>query len=144
MRSGFRVLPLTLALLLAAATSWAQEKKERPGAPGDMPAHIHAAHTFLMAWGKGNWGEAKAVAAEKVTLKIGDKEFTLDLAGGKAEAILVFPFKGLSTVRVEGKVKGVTVEEIAVKAGEAEKRGTGALTLEEKDVKFLVTGVAVE
>lgn len=144
MRSGVRVLPLTLTFLLIATPGWAQEKKEKPPAPGDMPPQIQAAQTFLLAWGKGNWDEAKAVAAEKVTVKVGDKTFTLDPAGGKAEAMLVFPFKGISTVRVEGKVKGVTVDELGVKAGDAETRGKGTLTLEEKEGKFLVTAVAVE
>ena len=144
MRSGLRGLPLIVALLVAAATGWGQERKEGSAAPGDVPAHIQAASAFLIAWGKGDWEAAKSVAVEKVTVKVGDKELALDLAAGKAEAIVVLPFKGLSTVRVEGKVKGVTVEEIALKVGEAEKRGKGALTLEEKDGKFLVTGVAVE
>lgn len=135
---GARALPLTLSFLLAAAPSWSQEKKP------DLPAHIQVVQTFLLAWGKGNWDEARAVSVEKVPIKVGDKEFTLDLAGGKVEAVLVFPFRGISTVRVEGKVKGVTVDEIGVKAGEIEKRGKGTLTLEEKDGKFVVTGVAVE
>ncbi len=144
MRPGAYVLPLTLALLMAIVPSWAQEKTEKLARPGDMPAHVKAAYTFLVAWGKGNWEEAKTVAAEKVTVKVGDKEFTLDLPGGKGEVALVFPFKGISTVRVDGKVKGVTVEEIGLKTGNTEKRGKGTLTLEEKDGKFLVTGVAVE
>lgn len=139
---GARPLLLTLALLLAAVPIWSQEKK--PATPSDLPAHIQAAQTFLMAWGKGNWDEARTVSAEKVPVKVGDKEFTLDLTGGKAEAVLVFPFRGISTVRVEGKVKGVTVDEIGLKAGETEKRGKGTLTLEEKDGKFVVTAVAVE
>ncbi len=144
MKSDVRVLLLAVALGLTLLPGWAQEKKESAAAPGAPPAHIKAAHTFLMAWGKGNWDEAKAVAAEKVTVKVGDKEFTLDLAGGKAEAVLVFPFKGISTVRVEGKVKGVTVDEIGLKAGATEKRGKGTLTLDERDGQFRVTGVAVE
>jgi hypothetical protein len=135
---------LALAFLLAVAPSLAQEKKEAPPRPGEIPAHIQAASTFLLAWGKGDWSGAKAVAAEKVTVKMGDKTYVLDVAGRKAEAALVFPFKGISTVRVEGKVKGVTVEEIGVRVGEAEKRGKGALTLGEQAGKFLVTGVAVE
>jgi hypothetical protein len=144
MRTGLRVPLLALAVFLAAVSGLAQEKKGEPARPADMPPHIRAAYTFLIAWGKGEWNAAKAVAAENVVVKVGEKEFTLDLATGKAEATLVFPFKGLSTVRVEGKVKGVTVDEITLKAGETEKRGKGALTLEEKGGQFLVTGVAVE
>jgi hypothetical protein len=41
-------------------------------------------------------------------------------------------------------VKGVTVEEITVKAGGTEKKGKGTLTLDEKDGKFTVTSVAIE
>ncbi len=138
----------SLALLLGAASTWSQEKpQENPApaaVPGELPAHVKVAYTFLTGWGKGNWDEVKPVAAEQVTVKVGDKAFTLDLAGGKADIALVFPFKGIATVRVEGKVKGVTVEEIGLKTGETEKRGKGALTLEEKDGQFLVTGVAVE
>ncbi len=144
MRSCFCVLVLALAFFLPAVPGLAQERKEQPVRPTEMPPHIRAAYTFLMAWGKGEWNAAKAVAAGKVIVKAGEKEFTLDVAAGKAEAILVLPFKGLSTVRMEGKVKGVTVDEITLKAGTTEKRGKGALTLEEKDGQFLVTGVAVE
>lgn len=144
MRTSVRALLLALAFLPIATPAWTQQKAETPAAAADVPAHIQAAQTFLLAWGKGNWGEAKAVASEKVAVKVGDKTFTLDPAAGKADAMLVFPFKGISTVRVEGKVKGVTVEEIGVKVGEAETRGRGTLTLEEKEGKFLVTGVAVE
>lgn len=143
MKRCVELLSVTLAWLLLGAAVSAQDK-QKPVATGEMPAHIQAAHTFLTAWGKGDWAAAKAVAADKVEVKVGDKAFTLDLGSGKAEAALLFPFKGISTVRVEGKVKGVTLEELAVKLGDAEKRGKGTLTLEEKDGKFVVTAVAVE
>lgn len=131
-----------LVLVLAAASSWGQQKPA--SSPSDVPAHIQAASTFLMAWGKGDWEAAKSVAADTVMVKIGDQEFALDLRGGKAPVTLVFPFKGITAVRVEGKVKGVTVDEIGLKASGAEKRGKGTLTLEEKEGQFRVTGVAVE
>ncbi len=137
-------LSLIVALLLAVTAASAQEKTDKPAAPGEMPPHIKAAHTFLMAWGKGKWEEAKAVAADKVTVKAGDKEYALDVAGGKADAALVFPFKGLSTVRAGGKVEKIAVEEIGVKTEGAEKRGKGSLALEEKGGQFVVTGVTVE
>jgi len=135
------ITSLILALGLAIAPGQAQEK---PKTADEPPAHIRAAHAFLMAWGKGDWAAAKAVAVEKVEVKAGDKVLTLDLDSGKAEVALSFPFKGISTVRVEGKVKGITVDEITLKLGETEKRGKGTLTLGEKDGKFVVTGVAVE
>jgi hypothetical protein len=110
----------------------------------EASTHIEAGIKFLMAWGKGNWEELTAVAGEKVTVSVGGKESIIDVAGKKAEASLVFPFKGLSTVRVEGKVKGVTVDEIAVKVGSEEKKGKGTLTFEEKDGKVVITKVSVE
>lgn len=141
------VLSLTLAFLLAGMVAWAQEtqaKKEGSATPSERPAQIHVANTFLRAWGKGRWDEARAVAADSIPVKVGDKQYTLDIAGGKAEALLVFPFKGLSTVREGGKVKGVTVDEITLKMEGTEKRGKGTLTLEEKDGRFRVIGVTVE
>jgi hypothetical protein len=106
--------------------------------------HIEAAVKFLTAWGKGNWEELASVAGTKVTVSVGGKESVIDVAGKKAEATLVFPFKGLTAVRVEGKVKGVTVDEITVKASGEEKKGKGTLTLEEKDGKVTITKVSVE
>ncbi len=120
------------------------EKTEQPAVSGEMPAHVKAAYTFLLAWGKGKWDAAKAVATETVTLRVGDRQYTLDVAGGKAEAMLVLPFKGLSTVRESGKVKGVTVEELALKVGGIEKRGKGTLTLQKNNGQFLVSGLTVE
>ncbi|MBI4591601.1 MAG: hypothetical protein HY725_22475 [Candidatus Rokubacteria bacterium] len=127
------ILASSLVALLSAAHARAQ-----------MPPHIQAAQEFLMGWGKGNWEAVKAQAGDKVTVKVGGTEYTLDVQGKKADVQLIFPFRGLSAVRVEGKVKGVTVEEIAVKAGGSERKGKGAVTLDEKDGKFTVTAVAVE
>lgn len=143
MKRCVELLSVTLAWLLLGAAVSAQDK-QKPVATGEMPAHIQAAHEFLMAWGKGDWASAKAVAADPVQVKAGDKVFTLDLGSGKADVALSFPFRGISTVRVEGRVKGVTVDEITLKLGETEKRGKGTLTMEEKGGKFVVTGVAVE
>lgn len=120
------------------------EKAGPPAVSGDMPAHVKAAYTFLLAWGKGNWGAAKAVAAETVTLKVGNKQYTLDVARGKADATLVLPFKGISSLRETGTIKGVTVDELALKVEGTEKRGKGTLTLEQTDGRFLVRGLTVE
>ncbi len=106
--------------------------------------HIEAATKFLLGWGKGNWEDVAATAAEKVTVSAGGKESTIDVAGKKAEATLVLPFKGLSTVREGGKVTAVTVDDITVKAGGEEKKGKGTLSVEEKDGKTVVTKVTVE
>ena len=128
-----KLIALSLAVLVGAAPAVAQ-----------APPQIQTALEFLLGWGKGNWQAVKVQAAGKLTVKVGGTDYTLDAPAGKAEVQLVFPFGGLSTVRVEGKVKGVTVEEITVKAGGTEKKGKGTLTLEEKDGKFTVTSVAVE
>ena len=126
-----------VAIALAVVLPWTL-------ASAQPPPQIQAAQEFLLGWGKGNWDAVKAQAAGKVTVKVGGADYALDAGAGKTDVQLVLPFRGLSTVRVEGKVKGVTVEEIAVKAGGTEKKGKGTLTLEEKDGKFTVTSVAVE
>lgn len=109
-----------------------------------VPSQIQTALEFLRAWGKGDWQAARAQSRGKVTVKVGGADYTLDAEAGKTDVQLVLPFRGFSTVRVQGEVKGVTVEEITVKAGGTEKKGKGTLTLEEKDGKFTVTSVAIE
>ncbi len=128
-----KLLIIPAAVLLGVASAWAQ-----------APPHIQAAHEFLLGWGKANWDAVKAHAADKVTVKIGGADYALDVAGKKAEVQPVLPFRGLAAVRVGTNVKGVTVEEITVRAGGAERKGKGTVTLEEKDGKFTVTSVAVE
>jgi hypothetical protein len=108
------------------------------------PPQITAAQEFLRAWGKADWEGMKGQAGAKVTVKVGGTDYTLDTEAKKADAELVLPFRGLSTVREKGKVTSVTVDDITVKAAGAEKKGKGTLTLEEKDGKFTVTGVTVE
>jgi hypothetical protein len=118
-----------LALLGAAGSTWAQ-----------APAHIQAVQDFLLGWGKGTWEGVTA----KAMVKVGDKEYAIDPEAKKADAQLVLPFKGLATVRDKGKVTGVTVESVAVKAGGEEKQGKATVSLAEKDGKFTVTGITVE
>ncbi len=137
-----KVAVILLAVLLGAAPAWPEEKKETP-VPGSPP-HIQTVQEFLLGWGKKNWEGVKAHTGGKVTVKVGATGYTLDAEGKQAEVELLLPFRGLSAVRVGGKVKGVTVEEITVKAGGSEKKGKGTVTLEEQDGKFQVTGVAVE
>ena len=108
------------------------------------PSHIDAATKFLLAWGRGNWEELGTVAADKVTVSAGGKESVIDVAGKKADATLVFPFKGLSTVRTDGMVTGVAVDDITVRVGGEEKKGKGTLTLEEKDGKITINKLTVE
>lgn len=85
------------------------------------------------------------MAAERVRVMLGGKVFLLDLTAGKTDVAVVFPFRGISTFRMKGEVKGVTlVVEIGLKAGEIKQRGRGTVTLEEKNGEYRVTAVAVE
>lgn len=113
-------------------------KRENP------PPHIRAVQAFLLAWGKERWDEARAVAAERVRVMLGGKVFLLDLTARKTDVAVVFPFRGISTFRMKGEVKGVTLVEIGLKAGEIKQRGRGTVTLEEKNGEYRVTAVAVE
>jgi hypothetical protein len=112
----------------------------------DGKMHIDAAIAFLKAWGKGRWDEAKPVASEKVAVKVGEKSYDLDVAGGKTDVKIVLPFRGLSTVRDQstGKVLGITVQELSIKTDAAEKRGKAHLTTEDKDGQVRVTSVEVD
>src|SRR3970040_782373 len=126
-------MTIALALLLPVAAASAQ-----------APPHIQAAHEFLLGWGKANWEAGKAHAADKVPRKLAGADCALDVAGKQAEVQLIFPFRGLAAVRVGANVKGVTVEEITVRAGGAERKGKGTVALEGEDGKFTVTSVAGE
>jgi hypothetical protein len=128
-----KIVALLLMALLGVTPALAQ-----------VPPHITAAQEFLLAWGKGNWDAVKGQAAGKVTVKVGGTDYTLDAEAKKADAQLVLPFRSLSSIREKEKVTGVTVDEMTVKAGGTEKKGKGTLTLDEKDGKFIVTGVTVE
>lgn len=133
----------------------AQPAAAQPAAPADKPLadasispdgkmHMDAAIAFLKAWGKGHWDELKPVAADKVAVKMGDKSYDVDVAGGKADVRAVLPFRGLSTVREQGKVVGIAVSDLLVKADGAEKRGKARLSTEDKDGVVRVTAVAFE
>jgi len=124
---------ISLVVMLGVATVWAQ-----------APPHIQAVHEFLMSWGKGDWDAVKAQAGGKVTIKIGGTEYTLDAEAKKADAQLVLPFRGLSSIREKGKVTGVTVDQVTVTAGGQEKQGKATVTLVETDGRFTVTGVTLE
>src|SRR2546430_16720560 len=51
----------------------------------EAPQHVRTAHTFLMAWGNQRWDELRTVATEQVTVRVGDKVFTLEPAAQKSE-----------------------------------------------------------
>jgi hypothetical protein len=124
---------ISLVVMLGVATVWAQ-----------APPHIQAVHEFLMSWGKGDWDALKAQTGGKVAVKVGGTEYTLDAEAKKADAQLVLPFRGLSSIREKGKVTGVAVDQVTLTAGGQEKQGKATVTLEEKDGKFTVTGVSIE
>lgn len=110
----------------------------------DGKMHLDAAIAFLKAWGKGRWDDARPVAADKVAVKLGDKSYDVDVAGGKSDVKAVLPFRGLSTVRADGKVVGIDVTELALNAGGAEKRGKAHLTTQDKDGQVRVTAVEMQ
>jgi hypothetical protein len=130
-------------VLLGIGTGFAQEKKAAAQATGGSP-HIEAGVQFLTAWGRAKWDDLVQVASGKVSVAVGGKEYAIDPEGKKSDAALVFPFKGLETVREGGKVKAISVGEITVKTGSEEKKGKATLAVEEKDGKFRVTKVIVE
>jgi hypothetical protein len=125
---------VALAALVFATSAGAQQ-------PAAAAGPIELAHTFLMAWGHERWDELKTVAGEQVTVRVGDKTYALQ-PGSASEVKLVFPFSGLSTVRVDGAVKGVAIQVLGVKVGDNDVRGTGTLTFQEKDGAFKVIGVS--
>jgi precorrin-4 methylase len=95
-----------------------------------------------MTWGGQKWDELKAVSADTVTVKVGPGVYTLQPAAQKSDLQLTLPFRGLSTVRTDGKVTGVKVEEMAFKMGDKEMRGPGTVDLREDNGAFRVTGVS--
>ena len=131
----------------AAAAPVAEKPAPAPdqAISADGKMHLDAAIAFLKAWGKGRWDDAKPVAADKVAVKMGDKSYDVDVAGGKSDVKAVLPFRGLSTVRSEqGKVVAIAVSDLTVKADGAEKRGKARLTTEDKDGQVRVTAVELE
>ena len=113
-------------------------------APTGPAPQIQAAQTFLMTWGGQKWDEMKAVTTDTVTVKVGPSAYTLNPAAQKAEVQLVLPFRGLSTVRTDGKITGVKVEDMAFKVGDKEMRGPGTVDLKEENGAFRVTGVSAQ
>jgi hypothetical protein len=110
--------------------------------PAGPPPQIQATQTFLMTWGGQKWDEMKGVTADKVTVKIGPDTYTLEPGAQKSDVRLALPFKGLSTVRADGKITGVKVDELAFKVGDKETRGAGTVDLKEENGEFRVTGIS--
>jgi hypothetical protein len=134
MRRAAFVVSLALGLWLAPSADAQQ--------PAGPPPQIQATQTFLMTWGGQKWDEMKAVTADKVTMKLGSGVYTMDPGAQKSDVQLTLPFRGLSTVRTDGKITGVKVDEIAFKVGDKEMRGPATIDLTEDNGAFRVTGVS--
>ena len=74
-------------------------------------------------------------------MKVGPSAYTLEPGAQKSDVRLTLPFRGLSTVRTDGKITAVKVEELALKMGDTEMRGPGTVELAEDNGMFRVTGV---
>jgi hypothetical protein len=96
---------------------------------------IQTAQTFLMTWSGQKWDEMKTVSADTVTVKLGPGVHTLQ------NVKLSLPFRGLSTLRADGKIIGVKVDELAIKVGDKEMRGPATVDMKEDNGVFRVTGV---
>lgn len=139
MRMGRTAISVGLALGIYAAPLAAPAQQ---AAVATRPQHIEATQTFLMTWGNQRWDELRTVSSDKVSVKVGESTFWLEPAAQKSDVRLALPFRGLSTVRTDGKVTGVKVDEMVVKMGDQELRGPGTIDLTEENGVFRVTGVS--
>jgi hypothetical protein len=133
MRRAAFFVSLALGLWLAPSADAQQ--------PAGAPPQIQAAQTFLMTWGGQKWDDMKAVTTDKVMVKVGSGVYTLEPAAQKSDVQLVLPFRGLSTLRTDGKITGVKVDEAAFKVGDKEMHGPATLDLKEDQGEFRITGV---
>ncbi|HEY7519285.1 MAG TPA: hypothetical protein VIE36_13405 [Methylomirabilota bacterium] len=108
------------------------------------PQHIEATQTFLMTWGHQRWDELRAVSGDTVAVKVGPSTYMIEPGAQKSEVRLTLPFRGLSTVRTDGKITGVKVDELALKMGDTEMRGPGTIDLVEDNGIFRITGVTAD
>jgi hypothetical protein len=108
------------------------------------PAHIEATQTFLMSWGGQRWNDLRTVAGDSVPVKLGATDYMLEPGAHKMEVTLALPFRGLSTVRTDGKITGVKVDELVFKIGDRETRAPATVQLAEDNGVFRVTGVTVD
>ena len=132
------VLGLVVGVFAAPLAAGAQQ-----AAVPNQPAHIEAARTFLTTWGHQQWDDLRTVASDKVKVTLGAESYTLEPGAQKSDVRVTLPFRGLSTVRTDGKITGVTVEEMVFKVGDRETRGRAVVDLSEDNGAFRVTGVKV-
>ena len=131
---------VTLAIVLSGMLSPFAAGAQEAG----TPPQIVAARTFLMAWGHEKWDELQPVAADAVMVKVGDKVYTIEPGSKKSEVTMVFPFRRLSTVRMGETVKEITVEDLGLKIGDREMRGSAVINVKELDGQFKITGVSLD
>ena len=79
-----------------------------------------------------------------VPVRAGDRWYLLDVEASRAEVTLVFPFRGLATVREAGEVRAITVDALTLTAEERVEHGAATLTLARRDGEFIVIGVTME
>jgi hypothetical protein len=129
----------TLALAVCSAPAMAQQ-----AAVPTMPQHIETTQRFLVTWGHQRWDDLRTVASARVTVKVGPEMYALEPGTQRSEVRLTLPFRGLSTVRTDGRITGVRVDEMVVKLGDGETRGSGTIELVEEQGTFRVTGVTLD
>jgi hypothetical protein len=134
MRTVFGLI-LLLGIIVSPDTARTDEKSGR--------SHIVTAHMFLMAWGHQQWDQMHEVGADQIPVNVGDTRFMVEPGAKKSEVAMVFPFRGLSSVRVNGIVKSVSVDELGLRAGMGETRGPATIALEEHANGFRVVAVSV-
>jgi len=127
---------LAFALLLVSPVAARAEQET------SAPSHIAAVRAFLVGWGHESWDDMQPVAADSITVRLGDKVFDLAPASRKSDVMIVFPFHGLSTVRAGDEVKGVAVQELGLRVGDKEMRGPATVTLKEENGQYRVVGVS--
>lgn len=137
-----RIARLAVVVGLALGIHGAPMAQAQQAAVPTRPQHIEATQTFLMTWGGQKWDALRTVTAgDKVPVKIGSSTYMLEPGAQKSDVRLALPFRGLSTLRTDGKITGVKVEELAFKLGDTEMRGPGTIELTEDNGMFRVIGV---
>jgi hypothetical protein len=140
---------LAVLLLLAASPASAQHSAaEHPSAAVsekrmEAPPHIAAAQMFILAWGHQRWDQLRTVAADTVPVNVGDRVFHVEAASSKTDVMLVFPFRGLSTMRNGEVVQAIMVDELGIKVGDQEIRGPATLSLRDNNGRMEVTEVSL-
>jgi len=130
------VLAFVLVLLAPVAARAEQETT--------APPYIEAVRAFLVGWGHESWDQMQAVGADSVSVSLGDKVFAVAPASRKSDVMIVFPFRGLSTVRAGDEVKSVTVQELGLRVGEKETRGPATVTVKEENGQYRVVGISLD